>query len=118
MTNVSVCELCGEPMPPGEEMFKFHGYSGPCPKPPKPKLEVQAKPPPDDPVQHLVRMIHFSSIENQMCKAKMCLPGGKPIHLFAVPEDLAECFKNLYDLVGSLQGDRQVREIYQKPEGN
>ena len=21
------CELCGEPMPPGEEMFKYHGYS-------------------------------------------------------------------------------------------
>jgi hypothetical protein len=20
-------------MPPGEEMFKYHGYSGPCPKP-------------------------------------------------------------------------------------
>lgn len=29
-----LCELCGEPMPEGEEMFKFHGYSGPCPKPP------------------------------------------------------------------------------------
>ena len=28
------CELCGEPMPPGEEMFKYHGYSGSCPKPP------------------------------------------------------------------------------------
>lgn len=27
------CSLCGKPMPPGEEMFKFHGYSGPCPKP-------------------------------------------------------------------------------------
>lgn len=27
------CSICGEPMPPGEEMFKFHGYSGPCPKP-------------------------------------------------------------------------------------
>lgn len=26
-----LCELCGAPMPPGEEMFKFHGYSGPCP---------------------------------------------------------------------------------------
>jgi hypothetical protein len=26
------CELCGEPMPAGEEMFKYHGYSGPCPK--------------------------------------------------------------------------------------
>jgi hypothetical protein len=30
------CELCGEPMPPGEEMFKMHGYSGACPKPPLP----------------------------------------------------------------------------------
>ena len=28
------CELCGEPMPRGEEMFNYHGYSGPCPKPP------------------------------------------------------------------------------------
>ncbi len=28
------CSICGEPMPPGEEMFKFHGYSGDCPKPP------------------------------------------------------------------------------------
>jgi hypothetical protein len=28
------CELCGDPMPPGEEMFKYHGYSGPCTKPP------------------------------------------------------------------------------------
>jgi hypothetical protein len=27
-----MCGLCGEPMPAGEEMFKFHGLSGPCPK--------------------------------------------------------------------------------------
>ena len=27
----SLCELCGNPMPPGEEMFKFHGYSCDCP---------------------------------------------------------------------------------------
>ena len=32
--NKAVCELCGEPMLPGEEMFKYHGYSGDCPKPP------------------------------------------------------------------------------------
>jgi len=37
MTNK--CELCGEPMPAGEEMFKFHGYSGNCPKPPLEKYE-------------------------------------------------------------------------------
>lgn len=30
------CQLCGEPMPAGEEMFNYHGYSGPCPKPPLP----------------------------------------------------------------------------------
>lgn len=29
--------LCGEPMPAGEEMFKFHGYSGNCPRPPLPR---------------------------------------------------------------------------------
>jgi hypothetical protein len=33
MSDPAKCELCGEPMPPGEEMFKFHGYSGNCPKP-------------------------------------------------------------------------------------
>lgn len=32
--NQPTCEICGEPMPHGEQMFKFHGYSGPCPKPP------------------------------------------------------------------------------------
>lgn len=25
------CGLCGKPLPEGEEMFKYHGYSGPCP---------------------------------------------------------------------------------------
>lgn len=30
----AVCNICGEPMPAGEEVFNFHGYSGPCPKPP------------------------------------------------------------------------------------
>ena len=34
MTETAKCEICGEPMPQGEMMFKFHGYSGPCPKPP------------------------------------------------------------------------------------
>ncbi len=42
------CELCGEPMPAGEEMFKFHGYSGNCPKPPlsmaQRKIVIQPSP--------------------------------------------------------------------------
>lgn len=32
---VHECEVCGSLMPPGEEMFRYHGYSGPCPAPPK-----------------------------------------------------------------------------------
>lgn len=32
MSEQPKCELCGEPMPVGEEMFKYHGHSGPCPK--------------------------------------------------------------------------------------
>jgi hypothetical protein len=36
------CELCGEPMPVGEEMFKFHGYSGSCPKPPLQKTRPKS----------------------------------------------------------------------------
>jgi len=36
MAEIAKCAICGEPMPRGEEMFKFHGYSGPCPKPPLP----------------------------------------------------------------------------------
>jgi hypothetical protein len=26
-----ICNVCGKPLPAGEEMFMFHGYSGPCP---------------------------------------------------------------------------------------
>lgn len=37
ISEQSRCGLCGEPMPPGEEMFKYHGYSGPCPKPRLPR---------------------------------------------------------------------------------
>jgi hypothetical protein len=37
MAEGAICVLCGEPMPEGETMFKYHGYSGPCPKPPLPK---------------------------------------------------------------------------------
>lgn len=37
MSDNPKCELCGEPMPDGETMFKYHGHSGPCPKPPLPK---------------------------------------------------------------------------------
>ena len=40
MSEKPLCEVCGEPMPNGEEMFKFHGYSGNCPKPPLKKTGI------------------------------------------------------------------------------
>lgn len=44
------CKLCGEPMPDGEDMFMYHGHSGPCPKPPAPPdaPENKAEVPDDD----------------------------------------------------------------------
>lgn len=44
MSEQAKCQLCGDPMPPGEEMFNFHGYSGPCPKPPLPPRFWKKKP--------------------------------------------------------------------------
>jgi hypothetical protein len=43
MSTRPTCGICGEPMPVGEEMFVYHGYSGPCPKPP---IGKQTPPPP------------------------------------------------------------------------
>lgn len=33
------CERCGELLPEGERMFKYHGYSGSCPKGPRPRAQ-------------------------------------------------------------------------------
>lgn len=85
---------------------------------PQPTFVTQAKPPPADPMQHLVRMIRYASIKNQLCKAKMCLPGGKEINLYAIPIDVAGEFQALFDKIARVDGDKMIREIYQKPESN
>ena len=55
------CELCGEPMPAGEEMFKFHGFSGPCPKPPLSKPEPTNLP--DDTLREFWRRVQGPNAE-------------------------------------------------------
>lgn len=37
------CELCGHPMPEGEEVFRFHGYSCPCPGPALPAPDIDGE---------------------------------------------------------------------------
>lgn len=40
MTDKATCKICGHPMPEGEEMFHYHGYSGKCPEPPLKKVQL------------------------------------------------------------------------------
>lgn len=56
------CELCGEPMPKGEEMFKYHGYSGPCPAPPLPQSA---------PVENIETKLARLTEENQRLRAAL-----------------------------------------------
>ncbi len=51
------CELCGELMPAGEEMFNYHGYSGLCPKPPKsePVIEYSV-----DRLKKMAKCVHIA----------------------------------------------------------
>lgn len=34
LNPVTNCVICGKTMPEGEEMFRYHGFSGKCPAPP------------------------------------------------------------------------------------
>ena len=54
-TKEHKCSLCGEPMPYGEEMFHYHGYSGPCPKPPLNKGQLDPAGVPKEPLSVLER---------------------------------------------------------------
>lgn len=38
--DAPTCQVCGEPMQPGEEMFMYHGSLGPCPKPPLKRIKA------------------------------------------------------------------------------
>jgi len=68
MTNR--CKLCGEPMPQGEEMFLYHGHSGPCPKPQIPRPL---------PVRHFTR----AEIERHIAIMTAILYEGKDSDLVA-----------------------------------
>lgn len=69
------CGICGDQMPRGEEMFEYHGYSGPCPKPPLPKTCTTHHHACD------CREKHFAKIEAQLAIAKEALEyAAKHLH--------------------------------------
>lgn len=63
----ATCVLCGEPMPVGEEMFRYHGYSGPCPKP---------RDPTDEKIPEIDLVLESTPIEAK--SRRVPLSGGKP----------------------------------------
>lgn len=69
--NETKCELCGEPMPPGETMFKFHGYSGPCPKPPLVREVIRTY----EEIRSLLVAAH-----GKVCTRENCVLDGGPEH--------------------------------------
>ena len=48
MSGIALCGLCGQLMPKGEEMFKYHGYSCDCPAMP---LRIDVSPSPNAALQ-------------------------------------------------------------------
>ena len=76
MSDQPKCEICGEPMPKGEELFSFH-VPGTCPKPP-----LKSTPPTnlpqsiDDVIQNNVE-----HVEAEIRKALTCVPVADRPHL-------------------------------------
>lgn len=81
MTGKALCALCGEPMPPGEEMFKYHGYSGDCPKPPKASTNAEA-------IERLEGPLSLAAL-NELTRQHKASPVG-----FIVAPELLEMLKD------------------------
>jgi hypothetical protein len=86
MTNK--CALCGEPMPVGEEMFTYHGASGPCPKPPLPRPKTTV---------HIAKSEH--EVAYQDITALIAKHAGKlsPLELLAVAGNMVGKLMALQD---------------------
>ena len=82
-TAAAKCELCGEPMPPNEQMFKYHGYSSNCPKPPLPKLTAA-----EYRGHSLTAADHRAAGIEKMARAHCC-PHGRCINIYG--DDIGLC---------------------------
>lgn len=60
MSEQPKCQLCGEAMPEGEEMFFYHGHSGPCPKPP-----IPAKPTVEDCINACLAAVYAAKMARE-----------------------------------------------------
>lgn len=72
-----LCQLCGEPMPTGEEVFNYHGFSGPCPKPPLPVKQQATR------EELLTKLV---AAHRAACTAENCVLDGGEEHQTAFQE--------------------------------
>lgn len=66
------CTVCGEPMAPEEQMFKFHGSLGSCPKPPLPRQDSAR-------VAFRNRVASLFNIDGFVIRAAMRETGAEPL---------------------------------------
>ena len=103
MTDKPKCQICGEPMPAGEEMFNFHGYSGDCPKPPLIKTMKQA-------------LIKYSIRQYQSGNFYIDINvDGQPYHKINGFETLTECERAYEDLL-QMQRQGGAVDLPNKPQ--
>lgn len=67
MAEKPTCQLCGQPMPPGEEMFNYHGYSGPCPEPPTPATPAATTSPAPAPTPWRIAEVEVAGDGRRTC---------------------------------------------------
>ena len=79
MTEPTKCAICGEPMPEGEQMFKYHGYSGDCPKPPLKKVQL-------DPAG--VPKVDLTVLEQQAVMVLNSIKAASDGELIQLPEEI------------------------------
>jgi len=73
---IATCKLCGHLMPTNEEMFDYHGFSGPCPKSPLKKVQLD---PSGEPKTELT-LLERKAIE-VLNSIKAAADGGGLVHL-------------------------------------
>ena len=91
------CELCGELMPPNESMFKFHGYSGDCPKPPLPMPPSEL-----DQLRAEVAQLRAVVAAADAMRDMGVSIGQQVVHPEGMPDDRA-----LYEFIGLFDGPFQ-----------
>lgn len=97
--TIALCEICGEPLPAGEEMFKYHGWSSDCPKPPKETLEKKV----------VVEYFMLKRVDGWWVATHVDKQAHDAIGPFDSKEECERCYDDLLESMRQL-GAKDVKE--------